>query len=395
MLAGKRSGTGSNYSTRPQARADPIAGMQPIVSLNGVSKRYGGVPAVMALDLDVVEGEFLTLLGPSGCGKTTTLRLISGFEMPDEGEIFIAGDRVNDIPPYRRNVNTVFQSYALFPHLNVFDNVAYSLSIRGIDKSTIRQRVHAMLKRVGLPEKSASMPHQLSGGQMQRVALARALVNEPRVLLLDEPLSALDAKLRRSMQLELKHIQRHLGLSFIYVTHDQEEALVLSDRIAVMHDGRIAQLGSPDSVFERPDTLFVADFLGTSNVLQARLTGVEGGEARLTDEQGLTWLADASQAAASRADGAVSVVIRPQRLYLIDVTAPARRENRVEATLDEVIYAGSSVRLLLRLAGDRLLVVENAPDRMPFDYRTLRSGDRLQVGCAADALILFATQTGS
>ena len=224
--------------------------MAPVVRLNCVTKRFGELEAVKELTLEVEEGEFLTLLGPSGCGKTTTLRLISGFEVPDDGEVVIEGELVNMLPPFRRNVNTVFQNYALFPHLNVFNNVAYSLSIKRRPRTEIRARVAEMLKRVGLSDKVRSLPSELSGGQMQRVALARVLINEPRLLLLDEPLAALDAKLRRAMQLELKHMQARLGISFIYVTHDQEEALIMSDRVAVLEAGRLQQLGTPAEIFE-------------------------------------------------------------------------------------------------------------------------------------------------
>lgn len=361
--------------------------MTPIVSLRGVTKTYGAQSAVDCVDLDVREGEFLTLLGPSGCGKTTTLRLVSGFETADAGDIVIGGQRVNDLPPYRRDVNTVFQSYALFPHMTVFDNVAYGLSVRGVDRASIRQRVARMLERVKLSDKHAAMPRQLSGGQMQRIALARALINEPRVLLLDEPLSALDAKLRRTMQAELKQTQRELGISFVYVTHDQEEALVMSDRIAVMNRGRIAQLGTPEDIFERPATLFVADFVGTNNFLTGRIDAVSDGIAHVRDEAGSLWYAAHPD---GRVKGkAVMLAIRPQRIAILSPGSAAPEGNIAAAELRDVTYAGSAVRLAFAIAGNRNLTVEAAPERLGLDYRALRQGDTVRLHCATGDVHLF------
>src|SRR5881275_1856992 len=237
------------------------------VRLEGVRKSYGDVVAVDGVDLEIQAGEFFTLLGPSGSGKTTTLRLIAGFERPDEGRIELGGADVSDRPPYARDVNTVFQDYALFPHMTVAANVAYGLRVKGVAKSERNARVEDILRRMRLPGLGGRKPSQLSGGQRQRVALARALVNRPQVLLLDEPLGALDLKLREEMQLELKAIQQEVGITFIYVTHDQEEALTMSDRLAVFSQGRIEQVGSPADVYERPATAFVAGFVGTSNLL--------------------------------------------------------------------------------------------------------------------------------
>jgi ABC-type Fe3+/spermidine/putrescine transport system ATPase subunit len=239
------------------------------IELRGVTKRFGDVVAVDRLDLGVRRSEFLSLLGPSGCGKTTTLRLIAGFEHPDEGSILLGGADITHRPPYRRDVNTVFQSYALFPHLTVLENVAYGLRQRGAAKADRRRRAREALELVQLPELAARKPRQLSGGQQQRVALARALVMEPRVLLLDEPLGALDLKVRKELQIELKRIQERVGITFVYVTHDQEEALAMSDRVAVMNRGRIEQLGLPQEIYDRPATPFVARFIGETNFLRA------------------------------------------------------------------------------------------------------------------------------
>src|SRR5918997_5500365 len=238
------------------------------VELRGLTKRFDDVVAVDAIDLHVDAGEFLSLLGPSGCGKTTTLRLIAGFERPDEGAVLIGGEDVVRLPPYRREVNTVFQSYALFPHLRVIDNVAYGLKQRGFSKEERRDRARAMLELVRLPEVETRKPRQLSGGQQQRVALARALVMEPKVLLLDEPLGALDLKVRKQLQIELKRIQERVGITFVYVTHDQEEALAMSDRVAVMNEGRIEQIGTPREIYDAPATQFVADFIGETNFVR-------------------------------------------------------------------------------------------------------------------------------
>ncbi len=243
------------------------------IRLEGVSKRFGDFTAVDAIDLSIPKGEFFSLLGPSGCGKTTTLRMLAGFEIPTEGRILLEGEPVEDVPPYRRNVNMVFQSYALFGHLDIADNVAFGLKRRKVPKDEIRRRVDEALELVSLESRATARPSELSGGQRQRVALARALVNRPAVLLLDEPLGALDLKLRRQMQVELKQIQREVGITFVYVTHDQEEALSMSDRIAVMSDGRIAQCGEPEEVYEHPNEEFVAGFIGISNMLEGVVDG--------------------------------------------------------------------------------------------------------------------------
>ena len=255
-------------TTRTHAGAGSAAGTVPDISLRGLVKRYGEITAVAGVDLDVARGEFFTLLGPSGSGKTTTLRLIAGFERPDSGAVELRGEDVSDLPPFERDVNTVFQDYALFPHMTVAQNVEYGLRIRRVPRDERRKRVAEALEMVRLPRLGARKPRQLSGGQRQRVALARAIVFRPQVLLLDEPLGALDLKLRQEMQVELKRIQEEVGITFVYVTHDQEEALTMSDRLAVFNEGRIEQVGAPAEVYERPGSAFIAGFVGTSNILE-------------------------------------------------------------------------------------------------------------------------------
>src|ERR687891_369577 len=253
-----------------------LGSMAPSVRLQGVSKRFGNLTAVREMDLDIPRGEFFTMLGPSGCGKTTTLRMIAGFEEPSEGTVLLDGEDVTGLPPFKRATNTVFQTYALFPHLSVERNVAFGLQRKRVSKEEIRRRVSEELERVGLAAHANRKPRQLSGGQQQRVALARALVNRPAVLLLDEPLGALDLKLRKQLQVELKRIQQEVGITFIYVTHDQEEALTMSDRIAVMNRGVVEQLDDPEEIYERPRTRFVADFIGQTNFLEVDVTGWDG-----------------------------------------------------------------------------------------------------------------------
>ena len=362
--------------------------MEPVVRLNRVSKRFRELEAVKELTLEVEEGEFLTLLGPSGCGKTTTLRLISGFEVPDDGEVVIEGQVVDALPPFRRNVNTVFQNYALFPHLNVFDNVAYSLSIKRRPKSEIRSRVTDMLERVGLSDKVRNMPSELSGGQMQRVALARALINEPRLLLLDEPLGALDAKLRRAMQLELKHMQAHLGISFIYVTHDQEEALVMSDRVAVMESGRLQQLGTPAEIFERPANPFVAEFLGTANFLEGTVVEVGSGRCHIKLDDGTT--IEAKGVAEFATGEKVVATVRPQKIQLaLDGEDRPAEVNTFPGALKEVIYEGALVRLLLEKPGGTTIEVQGLPDALPFAYQELVPGQRLTIHLPPEAVLVY------
>ena len=308
------------------------------VRLVDLSKRFGEVTAVDGITLDIAGGEFFSLLGPSGCGKTTTLRLIAGFEQPTIGTIVLDGVDMARIPPHRRNVNTVFQSYALFPFLSVEDNVAFGLRYKGLSKQETKDRVREALALVRMERMEKRRPMQLSGGQQQRVALARALVLNPAVLLLDEPLGALDAKLRKALQLELKTLQEEVGVTFIYVTHDQEEALTMSDRLAVMSNGRIEQVGAPNEVYEEPATAGVADFLGVANLMRARADGrgrVRVGDFELTAENG-----DGS--------GPVMLVIRPERVVIEPQGSSG--ENRVPGMVERVVYMGPMVQLILRLA---------------------------------------------
>jgi spermidine/putrescine transport system ATP-binding protein len=316
------------------------------IELSGLTKRFGEI-AVDNIDLTVASGEFFSLLGPSGCGKTTTLRLIAGFEQPTSGMILLDGVDVSGVPPHRRNVNTVFQSYALFPFLNVFDNVAFGLRHRKLDRADLNRRVGEALELVRMTSFAKRRPGQLSGGQQQRVALARALVLNPAVLLLDEPLGALDAKLRRSLKVELKALQERIGITFLYVTHDQEEALTMSDRLAVMNAGKIVQIGTPREVYEEPADTYVADFLGAANLMEISVESAgPPGALRLGD-----WALTSERC---EADGTGSTpfqahaVIRPERVR-IEVHGSAG-ENRVPAMVERVVFLGSATQVMLRLA---------------------------------------------
>ncbi|HEX6782362.1 MAG TPA: ABC transporter ATP-binding protein [Solirubrobacterales bacterium] len=326
-------------------------GDTPSVELRSVTKRFGELAAVDDLSLKLGGGEFFTLLGPSGCGKTTTLRMIAGFERPTEGEIRIEGDDVAQLPPHKRPTNTVFQSYALFPHLSVEANVAFGLKRKKVAKDEIAERVTAELERVGLASHAKRKPSQLSGGMQQRVALARALVNLPKVLLLDEPLGALDLKLRKGLQVELKRIQREVGITFVYVTHDQEEALTMSDRIAVMNRGRVEQVAAPEDVYNRPATTFVAGFIGVSNLMPATVTGSD--EVRL----------DQGQTISTPTDGFSSgdrchAVVRPEKLQvdLGDDTGRAG-QPRVEGVVASSLYLGTATQIAVDLGEDVRMTV--------------------------------------
>jgi spermidine/putrescine transport system ATP-binding protein len=319
------------------------------VVLESVTKRFGDVTAVDDIDLGIEEGEFFTMLGPSGCGKTTTLRMVAGFEEPTSGRLLVDGADMAGIPPNKRPTNTVFQSYALFPHLNVKENVAFGLRRKGVAKPEIERRVREELERVGLAAQANRKPAQLSGGMQQRVALARALVNLPRVLLLDEPLGALDLKLRKGLQVELKKIQREVGITFVYVTHDQEEALTMSDRIAVMDSGRIEQIGDPEEVYDRPATTFVAGFIGVSNLMP--------GTVRKTGRDGEVEL-DSGVKVSTDVDGfnpgeRCHAVVRPEKLYL----GSGRDEPTVQGMVESSLYLGTSTQLIVRLPGDVRLTV--------------------------------------
>ena len=338
-----------------------------VVSLDGVTKRFGEVAAVDHFTLQIRRGEFFSLLGPSGCGKTTTLRLIGGFEHPDAGTIRLGGKDVTRIPPYRRNVNTVFQSYALFPHLSVFDNVAYGLKRRGLSRADIAPRVSEMLELVALAGFDHRRPAQLSGGQQQRVALARALVNRPDLLLLDEPLGALDLKLRRQMQYELKRIQSEVGITFLYVTHDQEEAMTMSDRIAVMKAGNADQIGAPQEVYDRPATEFVAGFLGASNLLNGTVEGTTNVHARIKLDSGDV-VRIPIEALRDHED-TVRIGVRPEKIRLVSGTAP-RDDNVVKASLLTSTFVGVNYTYTAALSTGETITIyaQNIgnPTQMPF-----------------------------
>jgi spermidine/putrescine transport system ATP-binding protein len=336
------------------------------VRLVDLVKRFGEVTAVDGIDLQVYGGEFFSLLGPSGCGKTTTLRLIAGFERPTAGRVLLDGTDMAHTPPHRRAVNTVFQSYALFPHLNVHDNVAFGLRFKDVGRKETRTMVHEALALVRLEGFDKRKPSQLSGGQQQRVALARALILNPSVLLLDEPLGALDAKLRKALQVELKALQEAVGITFVYVTHDQEEALTMSDRLAVMNEGRIEQVGTPEDVYEEPETVYVADFLGTSNLMDATAIGDTDGRCRVRLGE--------FDLVAGRGDvgavGNVRITIRPERVRVEAYDLAA--ENRVPGMVDRVVYQGPTTVVILRLAPGPALqaMVPNRGGATPFEQGT-------------------------
>jgi spermidine/putrescine transport system ATP-binding protein len=345
--------------------------MSGAVELRAVAKRFGALQAVDHVSLAVKPGEFLTLLGPSGCGKTTLLRLIAGFEQPDSGEVWLAGENVTVRPPYRRNVNQVFQSYALFPHLSVRDNIAFGLRMQRLSRSEIESRVAEAVALVALDGCENRLPHQLSGGQRQRVGLARALAPRPAVLLLDEPLSALDARLRQTMQLELKRLQRRLGMTFIFVTHDQEEALTMSDRIALVNAGRIEQLGEVHEIYHRPATAFAAEFIGQANLFEADLITNDGVTVLMRVPGGLELRARAA-AWPSGARQAL-VAVRPEKIHLSK--APASGENVFSGRIDEEVFQGAMDRLALTTAcGTRLtaLAANESATQEP-----VRAGDRV------------------
>ena len=329
----------------------------PILELRHLSKRFGEFAAVDDLSLEIAAGEFLTLLGASGSGKTTTLRMIAGFERPTGGDILMAGAAIAALPPFKRDINTVFQHYALFPHMSVRENIAYGLRMKRVPPAEREERVTRALEMVKLDQLGGRAPRQLSGGQQQRVALARALVNRPRVLLLDEPLGALDLKLRKEMQLELKHLQTHLGITFVYVTHDQEEALTMSDRIVLMRQGRIAQLGTPRELYDRPASRYVADFIGETNMLPGVVA--ESGHGMATLRVGDTALRGV--AAAALAPGSEGwLTVRPEAIRLADGSQAPAGQNLVSGVVSDAVYAGSALRMHVTLPGGQRLVA-NVP----------------------------------
>jgi spermidine/putrescine transport system ATP-binding protein len=353
----------------------------PDVRLDRVTKNFDDVVAVDDLSLEIPRGSFFALLGPSGCGKTTTLRMIGGFEEPTAGAIYLGDREVSGTPPYKRDVNTVFQSYALFPHLSIFENVAFGLRRKGTRGGNLKGKVEEMLDLVQLSGYGKRKPRQLSGGQQQRVALARALVNSPRVLLLDEPLGALDLKLRKEMQLFIKALQHDVGITFIHVTHDQEEAMTMADRIAVMHDGRIEQLGTPDELYERPQTAFVASFLGISNLLAGTIAGPD--EVRLED--GTT--VHVRNGSLNGRTGRVAVGIRPEKIRPDD-----HDPNRLPGKVKERAYIGVSTQYIVETRNGNITVVvlNDRPGTVP-----LGPGDRLTLSWDPEATFVVDSLEGS
>jgi spermidine/putrescine transport system ATP-binding protein len=349
------------------AQPDPTS---PEIQLQNLEKHFREIRAVDGVSLDVFAGEFFSLLGPSGCGKTTTLRMIGGFELPTAGRVLLRGRDVTNDSPDKRPVNMVFQNYALFPHLDVGDNVAFGLRRRNVERTAITRRVGEALELVRLGGYERRKPNQLSGGQQQRVALARALVNRPNVLLLDEPLGALDLKLRKQLQVELKRVQSEVGITFVYVTHDQEEALTMSDRIAVMNRGRVEQLGTPEELYERPMTRFVADFIGTTNLLTGSVESRSGDGAMVRLGSGEHCLV----AGTGLAVGApVELSVRPESIVLRPADGTASMPTPMAATVEQVAYLGGSVQYIVRTAGGMALTA-----------LTPKTGERLAVGGAVD-----------
>ena len=354
------------------------------VEFRGVTKRFGSLTAVNSVDLQVRKGEFLSLLGPSGCGKTTSLRLIAGFEQPDEGELLIGGVDAVGIPPYKRDVNTVFQSYALFPHMSILDNVAYGLKQRKIPKRDRRAMAREALELVQLTGRDEHRPSMLSGGQQQRVALARALVMNPRVLLLDEPLGALDLKLRKEMQIELKRIQNRVGITFIYVTHDQEEALSMSDRVAVMSNGVIEQLDEPREIYDRPMTAFVADFIGDMNFLDGSVSESGDGRFSMDAGDGIVVRGRGEALGGSR----VRVGLRPERMTA-ELGSPAAGPNTAAASVITKMYLGDQIQIVATLANGVNVVVREQRASADPALDTIHPGDRIAVSWDEDAPLLL------
>jgi spermidine/putrescine transport system ATP-binding protein len=356
---------------------------QNVIELVNVRKSFGDFTAVERADFAIREGEFFAMLGPSGCGKTTTLKMIAGFEQPTSGQVLLNGEDVSRVPPYKRNVNTVFQQYALFPHMTVADNVRFGPRSRKVSKAAYEASVDEMLEVVRLRDFAARRPAQLSGGQQQRVALARALVNYPSALLLDEPLAALDLKLREAMQFELKRIQRDVGITFVFVTHDQGEALTMSDRIAVMSEGNVEQIGSPEEIYNSPASLFVAGFIGSANLLPGEVTGRDGDDVVVALTNGSTVRA---RVGVEHSVGTqVSLMLRPERL---SASMTAAEEGRsIEGTVIDIVFQGATARLSLRLAdGSEVVANVTSGTNLPF----LQPGTTVHVGWDPGAAFVLA-----
>jgi len=392
-MSGLRPGTKSNY---PKCGAGRIAPPLPVhfwrrvitvsatVKIEGVSKRFGGFDALNNINLTIESGSFVTVLGPSGSGKSTTLRIIGGFEMPDEGRVLLDGTDITWLPPEARDINTTFQGYALFPHMTVAENVAFGLKTKRVRAPEIERRVRDALELVRLADYGGRSVTNLSGGEKQRIALARAIVNEPQVLLLDEPLSALDLKLRRQMQIELKHLQRQLGITFVYVTHDQGEALSMSDKVVVMNRARIEQIGTPEEVYRKPKTEFVADFLGEANILTGTAIGVGQVPDRIRVQVGgHEWEAPVASGTAPTRQGTVRIGLRPECIVVGEDAVSM--ENRVDLQIKEAVYLGNSWELVLENEDLRLKSWSAARDVM----QPLRPGGTVKAGWASDDMVLL------
>lgn len=384
-LTGTRT-TAVNPSAGQDGAARPKGG--PVIEIDHVTKRFGDYVAVADADFSIASGEFFSMLGPSGCGKTTTLRMIAGFESPTDGAIRLEGVDVSRVPPHKRNVNTVFQHYALFPHMSVWDNVAYGPRSKKLDKAhgkgTIRKRVDELLEIVRLSDFAERRPSQLSGGQQQRVALARALVNYPSALLLDEPLGALDLKLRHAMQFELKRIQREVGITFVYVTHDQEEALTMSDRIAVMNAGNVDQIGTPTEIYDRPSTVFVASFIGQANLWAGTQTGRTNRDFVEVEVLGTTIKARPGDTTIEPG-GHATLMVRPERVR-VSTDAPTGDVATVRATVTDLTFQGPVVRLSLAAPDDSPIVAHVGPEQQ---LPMLRPGDPVHVCWAPEASLVL------
>jgi spermidine/putrescine transport system ATP-binding protein len=355
-----------SHTSLQEQRAPEAIATELDVELHEVSKVFDGEAVVRSVDLRVRRGEFFSILGPSGCGKTTLLRLVAGFEMPSAGEVLIRGESMNRVPPYRRPVNTVFQSYALFNHLSVWENVAFGLRLKRQPISEVEERVKQALWQVKMAEFANRFPGQLSGGQQQRVALARALVNRPAVVLLDEPLGALDFKLRKQMQVELSNLHRDLGLTFVMVTHDQEEALSLSDRIAVMRGGAIEQIGSPSEIYESPRTAFVADFIGETNLFEGRIESVDGSTLAVITKTGLQMVVQLQPGRKiPEPTRTLTVSVRPEKIRL-SFSPPANGTNCFEGRLNNIMYLGTHAHYVVELIeGDRITAMLPNTAKLP------------------------------
>jgi spermidine/putrescine transport system ATP-binding protein len=350
------------------------------VELRDVSKRFPGpsgeiVTAVNNVTMQIKDGEFFSMLGPSGCGKTTSLRMIAGFELPTDGEIYVHDKPMGQTPPYKRPINTVFQNYALFPHMTIGENVGFGMEMKGVNKAERAERVKRALEMVRLPGFEKRRTRQMSGGQQQRVALARALVNRPEVLLLDEPLGALDLKLRKEMQLELKRLQREVGITFVYVTHDQEEALTMSDRIAVMSGGKVLQIGPASEIYERPNCKFVADFIGETCFLDGTVIGQNGRQVDVLLEGGL--IAHAQSDAQLNKSQQVTVAVRPEKFGIRPFDSAA---NIYAGRVEDVVYIGTDTHYAVRLAGNQLVRVREQNDD-PYSRPIANAGDEVKVYC--------------